>query len=85
MSSRAAPQRKPWSAASHVCTASTKSAALRTRSIARVATPAASQIDVDAERARLESSDAFAELVAINNNKQSVNRPQKVRLHSTEL
>lgn len=35
-------------------------------------------VDVDnAERARLESSDAFAELVAINEKKQSVNRPQK--------
>jgi len=47
-------------------------------SIARVATPAReAQVDVDnAERARLESSDAFAELVALNQ-KQSVNRPQK--------
>lgn len=36
-------------------------------------------MDVDnAERARLESSDAFAELVAMNQQKQSVNRPQKV-------
>lgn len=36
-------------------------------------------MDVDnAERARLESSNAFAELVALNDKKQSVNRPQKV-------
>lgn len=88
MSSLAASHRKPWSSASRIPAASSQSSALRTCSIARVATPAA-RIDVDAaERARLESSDAFAELVAINNNnKQSVNRRQKVRhrLHITQL
>lgn len=36
----------------------------------------------NAERARLEDTDAFAELVAINEKKQSVNRPQKVRGHT---
>lgn len=48
----------------------------------RVAAPQKEEqaVDVDnAERARLEASDAFAELVAINNKKQSVNKPQKVR------
>eukprot|EP00879_Flechtneria_rotunda_P014993 GHRR01015667.1.p1 GENE.GHRR01015667.1~~GHRR01015667.1.p1 ORF type:complete len:236 (+),score=49.46 GHRR01015667.1:194-901(+) len=39
----------------------------------------APKVDVDAaERARLESTDAFAELVAVANKKQSVNRPQKI-------
>lgn len=51
--------------------------------VRRVAAPQKEEqaaVDVDnAERARLEASDAFAELVAINNKKQSVNKPQKVR------
>jgi hypothetical protein len=34
------------------------------------------------ELSRLEGSDAFAELVQLNDNKQSVNRPQKVLMHS---
>ena len=49
--------------------------------VTRVAAPPSRQqlADVDnAERARLESTDAFAELVSMNQNKQSVNRPQKV-------
>lgn len=46
------------------------------------ATPIAASLEAqldNAERARLESSNAFAELVALNEAKQSVNRPQKVR------
>jgi hypothetical protein len=63
----------------HAC----KSLNRSSRHIVRVATPAREQVvDVDnAERARLESSDAFAELVALTEKKQSVNRPQKVRSH----
>ena len=38
-------------------------------------------LDVDkAEQSRLEQTDAFKELVALNRQKQSVNRPQKVRI-----
>lgn len=45
--------------------------------IVRVAAP--SRIDTKDEQQRLESGDAFAELVALNNaTKQAVNRPQKV-------
>lgn len=37
-------------------------------------------LDLDnAEQSRLEQTDAFKELVALNRQKQSVNRPQKVR------
>lgn len=49
------------------------------RSIARVAAPQQQQQQWDEqEQRRLESTDAFAELVAINQKKQSVNKPQKV-------
>eukprot|EP00878_Enallax_costatus_P006268 GHUV01006571.1.p1 GENE.GHUV01006571.1~~GHUV01006571.1.p1 ORF type:complete len:219 (+),score=31.96 GHUV01006571.1:173-829(+) len=45
----------------------------------RVATPEVNLESLEAaERARLETTDAFAELMAINEAKQSVNRPQKV-------
>ena len=38
-------------------------------------------LDLDkAEQSRLEQTDAFKELVALNRQKQSVNRPQKVRV-----
>lgn len=78
--SAAAGQQKLRSAA-RISTVS-KPSANSSRSIARVAAPSReTSVDVDnAERARLESSDAFAELVAINEKKQSVNRPQKVSL-----
>lgn len=37
-------------------------------------------LDLDnAEQSRLEQTDAFKELVALNRKKQSVNRPQEVR------
>lgn len=78
---RAAGQQKHRSASKPATYTSSSSRSIR--SIARVAAPskeeAAVAVDVDnAERARLESSDAFAELVALNDKKQSVNRPQKV-------
>jgi hypothetical protein len=37
-------------------------------------------LDEETERARLEATDAFAELVKLNRQKQSVNRPQNVRI-----
>jgi hypothetical protein len=37
-----------------------------------------------AEEERLKSTDAFAELVKFNKNKQSVNRPQKVRYRGAD-
>lgn len=41
-------------------------------------------LDLDnAEQARLEQTDAFKELVALNRKKQSVNRPQQVRSRSS--
>jgi hypothetical protein len=81
------PSRKMLTARSTALSAQTSLAAARPaarsniRSIARVAAPSKEDqvVDVDnAERARLESSNAFAELVALNDKKQSVNRPQKV-------
>lgn len=68
-------------AAKHGLAAARPAARSNIRSIARVAAPSREDhvVDVDnAERARLESSNAFAELVALNDKKQSVNRPQKV-------
>lgn len=55
----------------------------RVSGLARIAAPnrpaesLLSSLD-KAEQARLEESDAFAELVEINTKRQSVNRPQKV-------
>ena len=38
-------------------------------------------LDLDnAEQSRLEQTDAFKELIALNKQKQSVNRPQQVRI-----
>lgn len=52
---------------------------MRSRVVSRVAAPEVNLESLDAaERARLESTDAFAELVSINAAKQSVNKPQKV-------
>ena len=49
--------------------------------ITRVQAPRKAEAGTDfdrAERDRLEQGDAFAELVALNQAKQSVNKPQKV-------
>jgi hypothetical protein len=71
---------RPSSRASGVLSCKGRSA-LRSM-ITRVQAPRKAEAATDfdrAERDRLEQGDAFAELLALNKAKQSVNKPQKVR------
>lgn len=67
----------PLTARPAPCGAPVRGAPLRVHAISAPPRPT----DFDrAEEARLKGTDAFAELVALNQPKQAVNRPQKARM-----
>ena len=67
----------PLAARPAPCNASVRGVPLRVHAISAPPRPT----DFDrTEEARLKGTDAFAELVALNQPKQAVNRPQKARM-----
>ena len=67
----------PLAARPAPCNASIRGVPLRVQAISAPPRPT----DFDrTEEARLKGTDAFAELVALNQPKQAVNRPQKARM-----